>query len=123
MKKRGFGELELAVLATLKSGKRMTVKEVHHHLGSSNKYTTIMTVLLRLANKKILGRERVGAHYEYWLLSPIQETSSFIEKIKRTIIGMKPVELVSYLIDKDISDEELLEMEKLVAKAKQERKK
>ena len=122
MKKRGFGELELAVLATLKSGNRMTVKEVHQRLGSVDKYTTIMTVLLRLAQKKVLGRERVGAHYEYWLLAPIQRTPTFIEKIKKTMSGMKPAELVSYLIDEDVSDEELAEMEKIVAKAKERRK-
>ena len=60
MTKRSFGELELAILRVLKSGERMTVKQVHTLLGEQNKYNTIMTVMLRLAEKKTLARERVG---------------------------------------------------------------
>ena len=121
MKKREFGDLELAVLGVLKSGERMTVKEVHRLLGGKDKYTTIMTVMFRLANKKALARERVGSHYEYW---QIPKNSSFFEKIKKKLFGVKPRELIACLIDSgnEISDEELLEMEKMLAAAREKRK-
>ena len=51
MTKRAFGELELAILQILKAGGRMSVKEVHQALGGHDKYTTIMTVMSRLAEK------------------------------------------------------------------------
>jgi predicted transcriptional regulator len=96
---------------------------VHQLLGGKDKYNTIMTVMLRLANKKALARERVGLQYQYWLLSQSQKAPSFFEGIKRKIFGVRPVELFSYLIDSesDLSDEELLEMEKILEKAKQKR--
>lgn len=124
MGKRAFGELGLAILHILKSGRRMTVKEVHHILGGDNKYNTIMTVMSRLAEKKQLGRERVGLQYEYWLIPSQAKVPSFIEQFKQKIFGVKTVSMVSYLIESadDITEEDLFEMEKMIAKAKKERK-
>lgn len=124
MTKRQFGELELEILQILKSGKKMTVKEVHHILGEdNNKYTTIMTVMVRLANKGILARERQGLQYQYWLLEHNTQIPSFLNQFKKKIFGMKTVAMVNYLIDSadDISEEELNEMEKIIEKAKKER--
>jgi predicted transcriptional regulator len=124
MTKRAFGELELAILHILKSGKRATVKEVHQILGEDNKYNTIMTVMLRLSEKDVLARERVGAHYEYWLLPAKAKIPSFMEKFKKKVFGLKPTEMVSYLIEsEDITDEEIAEMEQMLEKAKALRKK
>lgn len=124
MTKRAFGELELAILHILKSGKRMTVKEVHQILGEKDKYNTIMTVMSRLAEKKSLARERVGHHYEYWLLPTQSKSFSFLEQFKKKIFGVKTSEMVNYLIESadDISIEEFNEMEKMLEKARQERK-
>lgn len=125
MTKRSFGELELAILRVLKSGERMTVKQVHTLLGEQNKYNTIMTVMLRLAEKKTLARERVGQHYEYWLLPSKSKVPVFIEHLKKKIFGVRTIEMMSYLIEAsdDISDADLIEMEKLInhAKIKRER--
>lgn len=121
--KRSFGELELAVLRVLKPGERMTVKQVHSILGKGNKYNTIMTVMLRLTEKKILARERIGQHYEYWLLSLQSKVPSFIAQLKKKIFGVKTTEVVSYLIDSadDISDTDIAEMEKILKAAKKKR--
>lgn len=125
MTKRAFGELELTVLRVLKSGQRMTVKEVHKILGETDNYNTIMTVMLRLSQKNILGRERTGHQYEYWLIPNKQEVPSLFKQIKQTIIGFKSTELISYLIESDnkLSAEELNEMERIIQKAKEERQK
>lgn len=125
MTKRAFGELELAILHILQPGKRMSVKEVHQHLGENDKYTTIMTVLLRLSEKKILGRERIGTHYQYWLLStPKGKISEFIEQFKKKIFGFSTTELICHLIEnaKDVSEKELKEMEIILEKMKAKRK-
>ncbi len=120
MTKRGFGELELAILRILQSGKKMTVKQVHSILGEQNKYNTIMTVMLRLSEKKVLERERVGLHYEYWLTSLKSKVPTFIEQFKKKIFGVKTIEMMSYLIDsaEEISKEEFDEMEKMLKEAK-----
>lgn len=123
MTKRAFGELELAVLNIVKSGKRFTVKHVHHLLGEKDKYTTIMTVMSRLAEKKTLAREKVGVQYEYWVLPSEKKVPSFIEQFKKRVFGFKASEMLSYLIESgdDITADELNQMEKMISKAKQER--
>ena len=125
MTKRNFGELELTILRILKTGERMTVKQVHKILGEKDNYNTIMTVMLRLSEKKILARERMGIHYEYWLLPSQEKVPSFFEQLKQKVFGVKTTELISYLIEsnEEMSDEEFAEVEKLIQKSKAEREK
>lgn len=125
MAKKGFGELENTVLRILNGQGRMTVSQVHKKLGEQNSYNTIMTVMLRLCNKKILTREKVNSYYEYWLLTSYEKIPSFFKQLKQKVFGIKTSELMSYLIDatEDISDEEIVEMERLVAKAKESKRK
>ena len=121
MSKRNFGELESEVLDAFKSGKRMTVKEIYRILGEDkNKYNTIMTVMVRLSEKKILLRERMGLQYEYWLSDPSTKIPSFLEQLRKKFFGVKTSQMVSYLIESadDISEEDLAEMERIIEKAK-----
>lgn len=122
MTKRAFGELESQILYILKSGERQTVKDVHKALGGHDNYNTVMTVMSRLAEKKQLSRERVGLQYEYWLSKP--SDFSFLDKIKQKFYGMKTTVLVSHLIEsaEDLSDDDLLEMEKTLQKIRDSRK-
>ncbi len=123
MTKRAFGELEAEILYLLQSGERKTVKEIHKALGGHDNYNTVMTVMSRLAEKKQLQRERIGLQYEYWLQTPT-ESLSFLDKIKQKFSGVKTTALVNHLIEsaEDISDEDLLEMEKMLQKIKESRK-
>lgn len=124
MSKRTFGELELAILRLFQSNKKMTVKEIHHLLGEEeNKYTTIMTVMSRLAEKKLLGREKVGHQYEYWILKDF-DTESIWDKLKHKFLGIKTTALVNHLIEsaEDLTDEDLAEMEKMVKKIRESKK-
>ncbi len=125
MAKKSFGELENAILRIINSHGRMTVSQVHKKLGEQNSYNTIMTVMLRLCNKKILAREKISSYYEYWLLTSYEKIPTFIEQLKQKIFGVKTSELMSYLIDatEDITNEEIEEMERLVAKAKENMRK
>lgn len=123
MTKRAFGELESQILYILKSGERQTVKDVHKALGGNDNYNAVMTVMSRLAEKKQLARERIGLQYEYWLLKP-SESFSFLNKIKHKFSGIKITTLVSHLIEsvEDLSDADLLEMEKILQKIRDSRK-
>jgi predicted transcriptional regulator len=123
MAKRAFGELESQILYILKSGERKTVKEVHLALGAKDNYNTVMTVMSRLADKKVLAREKMGLHYEYWILSSAQ-SFSFLDKIKQKFLGVKPTTLVSYLIEnsEDLTDEDLKEMERIIKQARDAKK-
>lgn len=123
MTKRAFGELEAQILYILKSGERQTVKDVHKALGGKDNYNTVMTVMSRLAEKKQLGRERMGLQYEYWISNP-RESFSFLEKIKQKFSGLKTSVLVSHLIEsaEDLSDQDLVEMEKMLKKMRDSKK-
>ena len=66
----GLGPLEAAVLRVLwDSGRPMPVREVAEAInagrGSPLAYTTVLTVMSRLARKKILARSRSGRGYIY----------------------------------------------------------
>lgn len=117
MTKRAFGELESQILYILKSGERKTVKDVHLLLGGQDNYNTIMTVMSRLAEKNQLGREKIGLHYEYWIIS---NSFSFLKQLKQKFFGEKTGALVNHLIETadDLTDRDFAEMEKLIEKAR-----
>lgn len=117
MEKRAFGELESQILYLMRSGERKTVKDVHFELGGHDNYNTVMTVMSRLAEKKQLGREKMGLHYKYWILS---HSFSFLKTLKQKFFGMKTSVLVNHLIETadDLTEIDLLEIEKLIEKAR-----
>lgn len=121
MKRRVFGELELAILEIIRKKGKASVKEVHHLLGEMDKYTTVMTVMTRLVQKGELTRKKVGAHYEYWQdVTKISQSFNLLNRLKEKIFSGKSFAMISYLIDsgEDISDEELTKMENLIQEAK-----
>lgn len=123
MAKRAFGELESQILYILKNGERKTVKNVHQALGGMDNYNTVMTVMSRLAEKKLLGRERVGLQYEYWSLNNT-DSASILNKLKHRFLGIKTSVLVSHLMEsaEDLTDEDLLEMQQMLQKMREAKK-
>lgn len=123
MEKRGFGELELLVLKTVQELGRATVHDVYKKLGKKGSYTTIMTVMSRMAGKDELMREKKGKQYVYWTTSRNKASSkNILKRIQDKIFGGNPIKIVSYLLetDQDISNKELEEIEKLIQKRKSE---
>jgi predicted transcriptional regulator len=123
--KLSFGELELSILKIIRELGRVTVREVFEKLGSEGSYTTIMTVMSRMANKGDLMREKEGKQYVYWMASQIESSSkNILKRIQDKIFGGKPTAMVSYLLDADneISDKDLEEIEKLIQKRRSEKK-
>jgi len=125
MGKLGFGELELSILKIIRELGRVTVRDIYKSLGSEGSYTTIMTVMSRMADKGELMREKEGKQYIYWV-DPQNDSPSknILQRIQDKIFGGKSTAMVSYLLesDEEISDQDLVEMEKLIQKLRAEKK-
>ena len=120
MGKRIFGELELAILNIFQKDHSVyTVRDVLQALGREDKYTTIMTVMNRLVAKGELHREKEGQSYRYSLQTK-KERFSLFEKWKQKIFSGNSALMISYLLESgnDITQEELLQIEKLINQAK-----
>ncbi|WP_329302442.1 BlaI/MecI/CopY family transcriptional regulator [Streptomyces sp. NBC_00659] len=69
--RRPAGELEASVMAALwAAGVPLTPGRVQTELGSGLARTTVTTILSRLHEKGIVGRERLGRGYAYF---PVQD--------------------------------------------------
>lgn len=123
MTKRAFGELETQILFILRSKQRKTVRDVQLELGGQDNYNTVMTVMSRLVEKKLLAREKVGAQYEYWIV-PATPSHSLLSAIKQKLFGVPASLLVSHLVEtpNDLSDDDLDAMEALLRKARSGKK-
>lgn len=125
MSKRIVGELEVAILNVFLTRERNTVRDVFNTLGKDRKYTTIMTVMNRLFEKKELNREKIGNQYIYWI-DKGRETQNrgLLTRLKDKIFGGRATAMVSYLLemDNEISEEELEELEALIEKKRAEEK-
>ena len=125
MRKHGFGELELSILKIIRELGRATVRDIYKSLGSEGSYTTIMTVMSRMADKGELMREKEGKQYIYWVVPQNDSPSkSILQRIQNKVFGGKSAAMVSYLLesDQEISDQDLVEIEKLIQKRKLEKK-
>lgn len=69
MRKRGFGDLEAAVMDRIWSRDNpTTVREIFEDIAEHREiaYTTVMSTMDNLHTKGWLGRERHGKAYHYW---------------------------------------------------------
>ncbi len=124
MGKLSFGELELSILKIVKERGKVSVREVYESLGSVGSYTTIMTVMSRMAAKGDLKRKKEGKFYLYWLaLQKNVPSKNILKRMQDKIFGGRPSAMVSYLLDTDqeISDQELAEIEQLIQRKRKEK--
>jgi predicted transcriptional regulator len=64
--RRGWGELGRAIVELLNAaGGPMTPAQMREALGTDLAYTTVMTVMARLADRAVLVRQRAGRGYAY----------------------------------------------------------
>ena len=117
-RKHAFGELELAILKIVETSRRVTVSDVLEKLDGGDKYTTLMTVMSRLAEKGELQREKIGKSYEYWIR---KKSFNLSKRIKDIIFRGDSFEMVSYLLDSsdDIDDDDLERIEKMIRKKRE----
>ena len=119
MKRFAFGELELAILKIIRDLKKATVSDVCRKLGKNRSYTTIMTVMSRLSKKGELNREKKGKQYVYRIACQNMTSSKgLLKRIQEKVFEGKSSAVVSYLleINREISDQELQEIEDIIRK-------
>ncbi|GAA5185604.1 BlaI/MecI/CopY family transcriptional regulator [Rugosimonospora acidiphila] len=75
--RRARGTLEQEVVAALAAAAEpMTPGQVRDQLGGDLAYTTVMTVLTRLAEKGVVTRQRIGRAYAYCAVSDEAEVTA-----------------------------------------------
>jgi len=96
MASTGLGDLEREVMAHLwDAGGPLTVRQVHETLlsgssgspGRSLAYTTVMTVLDRLAKKGVVRQERADRAYRY---APVQTREEMTAALMLDALGATP---------------------------------
>jgi predicted transcriptional regulator len=120
-RKRLFGELEWTILQLVKQKGEASVKEIFEALDQSVVYTTVMTVMSRLAEKGDLERTKKGRYYLYQLPSTAKTSSlGLVERLKQRLFGGHSLAMIRYLIDssEDLTAQDLEEMKLLIQDTK-----
>jgi len=104
---RPLGDLERLVMEQLWAADgALTVREVHERLAATRElaYTTVMTVLDRLAKKKLTERERDGKAWRYKAAAPRAELAADLMMDALDRAGNRREALVLFV--DQVSDEE-----------------
>ena len=105
--RRPLGDLERLVMEQLwASSDALTVREVHERLSATRDlaYTTVMTVLDRLAKKRLTERERDGKAWRYRAAAPREELVADLMRDALDRAGDRREALVRFV--DQVSDEE-----------------
>jgi predicted transcriptional regulator len=109
-----LGEAEMEVLQHVWDFGPATVASIHEQIAEKRKvaYTTIMTIMKKLADKGYLTYERDGNAYLYRAARPPEEVKhSLLTGILRKVFRGSPVELVESLVTyEELSQAERLEI-------------
>ena len=104
--RRGAGELESEVLATLHAADRpLTPGEVQRALGSDLAYTTVMTTLTRLHGKGLAARVSAGRGFVY---SPAASEAAIVARQMHALLagGTDKAAVLAQFFDGLDADEE-----------------
>jgi predicted transcriptional regulator len=80
--RRQPGSLEDAIIAVLGRNPAMSVAQVRAELGGDLAHTTVMTALVRLADKQLVTRTKTGRAYAYSLAVPARDLPALRAAIK-----------------------------------------
>lgn len=119
-------ERELEVMKALwRLGREASGAEVHEAMtagGSSLAYTTVQTMLNRLESKGQLRRRLDGRAYKY---APAVKEPAAARVALRTLVDRffdgSPGDLAAHLVEREMSDDELARVEKLLSERKRRR--
>lgn len=125
--KKLLGDLEAEIMEFVWAAGESTVREVHEIVGRRRDlaYTTVMTVMSRLAEKGLLTR-RKGSH-KAMVYSPAVEREAFLRRasasIFRGLFGDFGSPAMSQLVDmiSDESDERIDELARLIEEKRRKR--
>jgi predicted transcriptional regulator len=120
---RSIGDQELALLKHVAEAGSATVGEVADSFGAARGLarSTVLTMMERLRHKRHLGRKQVDGLYRYFpRASAVELLREKIRGFVEQTLGGSVSPLVAYLSEEaDISDEELAELEGLVARLRE----
>lgn len=126
MRPRSIGDQELAILQYVAEKGEVTVGQAVEEFGAARDLarSTVLTMMERLRAKGHLDRRQVEGVYRYFSPTPAGEVLQDVVRsfVERTLGGsVSPV--VTYLTEKaEVSDEELAELEELVARLQSRKK-
>jgi len=119
---RSIGDQELALLKHVTEAGGSTVGEAAESFGAGRGLarSTVLTMMERLRHKGHLGRTQVGGVYRYFpRASAVELLRDKVRGFVEQSLGGSVSPFVAYLSEEaDLSDEELAELEDLVARLK-----
>lgn len=121
-----LGALEADIMEILWKNKKMTVHDVHKKIQARRTlaYTTVMTVMSRLAEKGLLERVKEGSAFVYrTTLSKEQFTALTLKKIINEIVEDFSTPALSYFVEslEDTHSDKIAELARLVEKKRREK--
>jgi predicted transcriptional regulator len=100
----GIGKLEAEIMSTIwRLNKGVTVRDVYEEMRSQRKiaYTTIMTVMNNLSDKKLLKQDRAATAYIYTpTITNVEVATSIVENVVEKILNGSVAPLASYFTGK-----------------------
>jgi predicted transcriptional regulator len=119
-----FTDRELDVMSVLWDAESATVAEVRERLADDLAYTTVLTVLRTLEQKGYVGHTGEGrAHRYHPLVKRAAAGRSALSRLVDKVFDGSPELLLTQLVsDKNLSDEELRRLRKLLTERLQEKK-
>ncbi len=122
-----LGDLEAEVMRVVWATAEATVEEVRSALDPTRgaAYTTIMTVMTRLADKGLLSRRKEGRAYVYAsAASQDAVAGSLLRSVVGRVYGGSASRAIAHLIESDerVDDDELRRLEDLIRRKREDRK-
>ncbi len=115
-----LGDLEIDIMGIVWGLEEATVKDVFGEMYARRKlaYTTIMTVMNRLAEKGILAQDRTTVPYVYHpLVARDEMATSMVGEVVDRLMEGSAGSMISFLVGRgDISTSEIDELKDLIEK-------
>lgn len=121
-----LGDLEAEVMGVIWELSEATVKQVQKALEPDRPlaYTTVMTVLSRLADKGLLFRRKQGRAYVYSPASSHEKVAgSLLRSLVERLYAGRAAQAIAHLLEgeEEVDDAELDRLEALIQAKRQER--
>lgn len=107
--KKVLGELEADIMEICWQGERVTVRDVYEKLRSQREiaYTTVMTIMSRLAEKNLLSKETQGNAFIYTaVLSKLEFTKRVVGEVLDGLLADFAEPAISHFVDRMGSEDE-----------------
>jgi BlaI family transcriptional regulator, penicillinase repressor len=112
-----FGTLELPILEVLWACGEMDVAECVKRLGGDHAYTTVKTVMERLAKKRLLGRRKESRSYVYWPTQSCSEVKARLaaEQVQQLVDGFGDLAVTHFIKAVQGRSDQLAQLRNLLA--------